>query len=92
MAPAALLYTVFVNSPRYPGYMHLLVTYQFRFVRRALVGTVLSWFTEAVPILVRLCDCDCRLDRNAFVLFVRCFGRYSEFEPEIFPLFVFVVG
>src|ERR1700723_3495763 len=48
IAPAALLYTVFVDSPRYPGYMHLLVTYHFGFVRRALIGTVLSWFTDAI--------------------------------------------
>ena len=50
IAAAGLLYTVFVDSPRLPGYMHLLVTYHFGFVRRALVGTVVSLFTDVVPL------------------------------------------
>ena len=91
IAPAVLLSTVFLDSPRYPGYMHLLVTYHFGFIRRALVGTVLSAFTDAVPFwyvyalaivawIVTL------------VLFVAVFRKVFGFKPENFPLFVFVIG
>src|SRR5262249_44345538 len=91
IAPAALLHTVFLDSPRYPGYMHLLVTYRFGFVRRALVGTVLSWFTDAIPFwyvyAVAIAAWIVTL-----VLFVAVFRKVFGFRPENFPLFVFVVG
>jgi hypothetical protein len=91
IAPAALLYTVLVDSPRYPGYMHLLVTYHFGFVRRALVGTVLSWFTDAVPFwyvyAIAIAAWIVTL-----VLFVAAFRKVFGFKPENFPLFVFVIG
>ena len=42
-------------------------------------------------ILVRLCDCDCRLDRDACS--VRCgISEGIRIKPENFPLFVFVIG
>ena len=91
IAPAALLYTVFVDLPRYPGYMHLLVTYHFGFVRRALVGTVLSWFTDAIPFwyvyAIAIAAWIVTL-----VLFVAAFRKVFGFKPENFPLFVFVIG
>jgi hypothetical protein len=91
IAPVALFYTVFVDSPRYPGYMHLLVTYHFGFVRRALVGTVLSWFTDAIPFwyvyAIAIAAWIVTL-----VLFVAVFRKVFGFKPENFPLFVFVIG
>lgn len=86
-----LFYTVFVDSPRYPGYMHLLVTYHFGFVRRALVGTVLSGFTDAVPFwyvyAIAIAAWIVTL-----VLFVAAFRKVFGFKLENFPLFVFVIG
>jgi len=86
-----LFYTVFVDSPRYPGYMHLLVTYHFGFVRRALVGTVLSGFTDTVPFwyvyAIAIAAWIVTL-----VLFVAAFRKVFGFKPENFSLFVFVVG
>jgi hypothetical protein len=50
IAVAGILYTLYICSPKFPGYMHLLVTYHFGFARRALVGTIVSWFTDTVPL------------------------------------------
>jgi hypothetical protein len=91
IAPAAILYTVFVDSPRFPGYMHLLVTYHFGFVRRALVGTTVSWFTDTVPLwYVYAIAIGAWL--VALVLFVAAFRKIFGFRDENFPLFVFLVG
>jgi hypothetical protein len=90
-ALGGILYTVFVDSPRFPGYMHLLVTYHFGFTRRALIGTIISWFTDSVPIwyvyalaIVAWCV--------ALVLFVAAFRRIFGFKEENFPLFVYLIG
>ncbi len=91
IAPAALLSTIFLDSPRYPGYMHLLVTYHFGFARRALIGTVLSAFTDAVPFwyVYALAVAAWII---TLVLFVAVFRKVFVFKAENFPLFVFVVG
>jgi hypothetical protein len=91
IAPAVLLFTVFVDSPRYPGYMHLLVTYHFGFVRRAFVGSALSWFTDAVP-LWSVYAIAIAAWIATLALFVAVFRKVYGFRPENFPLFVFVVG
>jgi hypothetical protein len=91
IAPAAILYTVFVDSPRFPGYMHLLVTYHFGFIRRALVGTIVSWFTDTVP-LWYVYAIAIAAWLVALVLFVAAFRKIFGFKEENFPLFVFLVG
>jgi hypothetical protein len=91
IAPAVLVYTVFIDSPRYPGYMHLLVTYHFGFVRRAFIGSALSWFTDAVP-LWSVYAIAIAAWIVTLVLFVAVFRKVYGFKPENFPLFVFVVG
>jgi hypothetical protein len=91
IAPAVLLATVFLDSPRYPGYMHLLVTYHFGFVRRALVGTVLSAFTDAIP-LWYVYALAIAAWIATLVLFVAAFRKVFGWRPENFPLFVFVIG
>jgi hypothetical protein len=91
IALAGILYTVFVDSPRFPGYMHLLVTYHFGFIRRALVGTIVSWFTDTVPFwYVYAIAIAAWL--VALVLFVAAFRKIFGFKDENFPLFVFLVG
>jgi hypothetical protein len=91
IASIVLFYTVFVDSPRYPGYMHLLVTYHFGFVRRALVGTVLSAFTDTVPFwyVYALAIAAWIV---TLVLFVAAFRKVFGFRPKNYSLFVFVVG
>jgi hypothetical protein len=91
IATAVLLYTVFIDSPRNPAYMHLLVTYHFGFVRRALVGSALSWFTDAVP-LWSVYAIAVVAWIVTLVLFVAVFRKVYGFKAENFPLFVFVVG
>jgi hypothetical protein len=91
IAPVALYSTVFVDSPRYPGYMHLLVTYHFGFIRRALVGTVLSAFTDTVPFWYVYAIAVAAWIVT-LVLFIAVFRRVFGFRPENFPLFVFVIG
>jgi hypothetical protein len=91
IAPAVLLYTVFVDSPRYPGYMHLLVTYRFGFGRRAFIGSALSWFTDAVP-LWSVYAIAIAAWMLTLALFVAAFRKVHGFRPENFPLFVFVIG
>jgi hypothetical protein len=91
IAPAAILYTVFVDSPRFPGYMHLLVTYHFGFIRRALIGTIVSWFTDSVSFwYVYAIAIGAWL--VALILFVAAFRKIFSFKDENFPLFVFLVG
>jgi hypothetical protein len=90
-ALGGILYTIFVDSPRFPGYMHLLVTYHFGFTRRALIGTIVSWFTDAVPIWYVYA-----LAIVAWIvalgLFVAAFRKIFGFKDENFPLFVYLIG
>src|SRR5580658_7269844 len=46
---ALFFYKLFFHAPQIE-YMHLLATYHFGFAKRALVGTVVSWFSASVPI------------------------------------------
>jgi hypothetical protein len=91
IAAAGLLYTVFVDSLRLPGYMHLLVTYHFGFVRRALVGTVVSLFTDVVP-LWYVYAIAIAAWVVTLVLLVAAFRKVFGFSEKNFALFVFLVG
>lgn len=87
----AFFFTVFVDSPRLVAYTHLLVTYHFGFVRRALVGTVLSWFTEVVP-LWYVYAIGTAAWIATLILFVAAFRKVFGFDEKKFPLFVFLIG
>lgn len=91
IALAGILYTVLVDSPRYPGYMHLLVTYHFGFVRRALIGTIVSWFTDTVPLWYVYAIAIVAWV-VALLLFVAAFRKIFGFKDQNFPLFVFLIG
>jgi hypothetical protein len=91
IAAGGLLYTVFVDSPRYDQYMQLLVTYHFGFIRRALVGEIISWFTDVVPLwyvyaLAIAAWIVC------LILFIAAFRKIFGFSWKNFPLFVFLIG
>lgn len=91
IALGALIDTVFIETPRYPLYMHLLVTYHFGFVRRALVGEIVSLFTDVVhnwyvyAIAVTAWA-------TTLVLFIAAFRKIFGFNEKNFSLFVFMAG
>jgi hypothetical protein len=91
IALTGILYTVLVDSPRFPGYMHLLVTYHFGFIRRALIGTIVSGFTDTVPFW-SVYAIAIAAWLVALVLFVAAFRKIFGFKDENFPLFVFLAG
>jgi hypothetical protein len=91
IAIGGILSTVFVDSPRYPGYMHLLVTYHFGFVRRALIGTILSAFIDKVPLWYVYAIATVAW-LVALALFVAAFRKAFGFKQQNFSLFVFMIG
>jgi hypothetical protein len=88
---AGIVYTICTDSPRLPGYMHLLVTYHFGFTRRALIGTIVSWLTDVVPLWYVY-----GIAIVAWIitvsLFVATFRKIFGFKEDTFPLFVFMAG
>jgi hypothetical protein len=91
IAIGGILFTVFADSPRYPGYMHLLVTYHFGFVRRALIGTILSAFIDKVPLWYVYAIATVAW-LVALALFVAAFRKAFGFKQQNFSLFVFMIG
>src|ERR1700688_2022028 len=75
----------------YVPYIHLLVDYHFGFVKRALIGALVSLFFEKVPVWLVFA-----LSGVVWLitlgLFVKLFPRtFSVAEPQM-PLFVFMAG
>jgi hypothetical protein len=85
-----ILFTLFVDSPRYAGYMHLLVTYHFGFARRALLGTIISSFTNVVP-LWYVYAIAIAAWLVTLILFLAVFRKVFGFNAKNFPLFVFFI-
>jgi hypothetical protein len=86
-----ILYTILVDTPRLPSYMQLLVSYHFGFVRRALVGAIISGFVDVVPFWY-LHAITVAAFLVALVLFVAVFRKIFGFTEKNLPLFVFVFG
>jgi hypothetical protein len=75
----------------YVPYVHLLVDYHFGFTKRALIGAVVSLFTDQVPVwLVFALGGATWLITLA--LFVQLFRRTFGLDREHMPLFVFMAG
>jgi len=91
IAIGGLLYTVFVDSPRYFSYAQLLVSYHFGFIRRGLVGEIISWFTDVVPhwyvYAIAIVAWIVTL-----ILFIAAFRKIFGFHQKNLPLFVFLTG
>ena len=80
-----------ITLPPYVPYIHLLVDYHFGFTKRALIGAVVSLFTDKVPVwLVYALGAVVWLITAA--LFVRLFRRTFGFGREQLPLLVLVAG
>ncbi len=91
IAICGILYTIFVDSPRLASYMQLLVTYHFGFIRRALVGTIVSGFTDVVPFWY-LHAIAVAAWIATLILFIAVFRKIFGFNRKNFALFVFVFG
>ena len=91
---AAVMVGVFLYKltlPPYIPYIHLLIDYHFGFTKRALIGAVVSLFTDRVPLwLVYALGSVVWLITAA--LFVRLFRQTFGFGREHLPLFVLTAG
>jgi hypothetical protein len=90
IAAAAFAWTLIYSVPDLQ-YVQLLSTYHFGFARRALVGTIVSWFTDVVPIWYVYA-----IGITAWIatlsLFVATFRKVFGLNEKNFALFVFLVG
>jgi hypothetical protein len=91
---AAVLAGVFLHKivlPPYVPYIHLLVDYHFGFIKRALIGAIVSLFVAKVPVwLVFVLGGVTWLVTAA--LFIRLFRRTVGFDDDHWPLFIFMAG
>jgi hypothetical protein len=90
----AVLAGVFIHKitlPPYVPYIHLLVDYHFGFVKRALIGAIVSLFSPQVPVWLVFA-----LGGAVWLvtagLFVKLFRRTFGFDDVHRPLFVFIAG
>ena len=80
-----------ITLPPYVPYIHLLVDYHFGFVKRALIGAIVSLFTQKVPVWLVFALGGAIWILTAF-LFVKLFRRTFGFDDAHMPLFVFTAG
>jgi hypothetical protein len=90
----AIVIGVFLHKialPPYVPYIHLLVDYHFGFIKRALIGAIVSLFTATIPVWLVFA-----LGAAAWLvtlgLFIQLFRRTFGFEDKTLPLFVFMAG
>ena len=80
-----------IALPPYIPYIHLLVDYHFGFIRRALIGEIVSLFSSHVPVWLVFA-----IGGLAWLvtlgLFIRLFQRTFGFDAEHMPLFVLMAG
>lgn len=91
---AAVLVGVFLHKialPPFVPYIHLLVDYHYGFTKRALIGAIVSLFTDKVPVwlVFALAGAIWLLTLG---LFVRLFQRTFGLDDAHWPLFVFIAG
>src|SRR5215475_5202754 len=90
----AVVFGVFLHKialPPYVPYIHLLVDYHFGFIKRALIGAVVSLFTAKVPVwlVFALAGATWLITLG---LFLQLFRRTFGFEQKHLPLFVLIAG
>jgi hypothetical protein len=80
-----------IALPPYVPYIHLLVDYHFGFIKRALIGAIVSLFTVKVPVWLVFA-----LGGATWLitlgLFVQLFRRTFGFGDKHLPLFVLIAG
>jgi hypothetical protein len=80
-----------ITLPPYVPYIHLLVDYHFGFVKRALIGAIVSLFTGKVPVWLVFALGGAIWVLTA-LLFVKLFRRTFGSDDAHMPLFVFIAG
>ena len=90
----AVFFGVFLHKialPPYVPYVHLLVDYHFGFTKRALIGAIVSLFTDKVPVWL-VFALGGAIWLVTLALFVQLFRRTFGFDRAHLPLFVFTAG
>lgn len=90
----AVVIGVFIHKillPPYVPYIHLLVDYRFGFIKRALIGAIVSLFAAKVPVWL-VFALGGAIWLVTLVLFVELFRRTFGFGRATLPLFVFMAG
>src|ERR1700743_3042235 len=77
--------------PPYVPYIHLLVDYHFGFIKRALIGAVVSLFTAKVPVWLVFALAGA-VWLITLGLFLKLFRRTFGCEENQLPLFVLIAG
>jgi hypothetical protein len=90
----AVVIGVFLHKialPPYVPYIHLLVDYHFGFIKRALIGAVVSLFTAKVPVwlVFVLAGVTWLITLG---LFLKLFRRTFGFDEKHLPLLVLIAG
>ncbi|UGY18709.1 hypothetical protein [Bradyrhizobium septentrionale] len=91
---AAVLVGVFLHKialPPFVPYIHLLVDYHYGFTKRALIGAIVSLFTDRVPVWLVFALAGA-IWLITLGLFIRLFQRTFGFDDAHWPLFVFIAG
>jgi hypothetical protein len=90
----AVLIGVFVHKimlQPYVPYIHLLVDYHFGFIKRALIGAVVSLFTAKIPVWLVFAIAG-TVWLATLGLFLELFRRTFGFDEKHLPLFIFMAG
>ncbi|WP_375786127.1 hypothetical protein ACE10Z_43295 [Bradyrhizobium sp. Pha-3] len=91
---AAVLVGVFLHKialPPFVPYIHLLVDYHYGFTKRALIGAIVSLFTDKVPVWLVFALAGA-VWLVTLGLFVKLFQRTFGFDDAHWPLFIFIAG
>src|SRR6201989_3130088 len=77
--------------PPFVPYIHLLVDYHFGFTKRALIGTIVSVFTDKVPVWLVFALAGV-VWLITLGLFAKLFQKTFGFDEKNLPLFLFMAG
>jgi hypothetical protein len=77
--------------PPFVPYIHLLVDYHFGFIKRALIGAIVSLFIDHVPVWLVFALAGA-VWLITLSLFVRLFERTFGFDAKNLPLFLFMAA
>jgi hypothetical protein len=90
----AVFFGVFLHKitlPPYVPYIHLLVDYHFGFTKRALIGALVSLFTDKVPVWL-VFALGGAIWIVTLALFIQLFRRTFGFDRAHLPLLIFTAG
>jgi hypothetical protein len=80
-----------ITLPPYVPYIHLLVDYHFGFIKRALIGEIVSLFTAQVPVWLVFALAGA-IWLITLALFVELFRKTFGFDEKQLPLFTLMAG